>query len=224
MSGAHARASDRSARAFAAERPVPVLVLGLERRPDHAGGGVVDDDGVRPVRRELRRPPAATRRCRGRAPARRPAARSSSAASSAARVVAHVAERDARRAERRRAGARSPCRFPASRPSRGRTRPVERLIAAGSGSYAGAELGISFQPGRDRGSRLALLRLRGRVARAGRAAPSSRRAYCRTGWLVGQVLDELLDARAELVGEVRRRRARRARRRLPWSAPPSAEA
>ena len=65
-------------------RPVPVLVLGLERGPDHAGGGVVDEHVER---RRARRPPRARGRrrcCRGPAPARRRAPRSSSAVSSAA--------------------------------------------------------------------------------------------------------------------------------------------
>ena len=51
--GATTRVSASSARAFAVERPVPVLVLGLERRPDHARGRVVDEHVERAEERDL---------------------------------------------------------------------------------------------------------------------------------------------------------------------------
>ena len=132
-------------------RPVPVLVLCLERGTDHAGGRVVHDDAVGAVRRELRddarlRDLAAheDRLAPGRAHGLRRLLGGG--------VVPHVAEHDAPRAV-------------ADEPERDRQpdppcaagdqhrRAGEAHRACGSGSSAGAELGSSSQPGRERGSR-----------------------------------------------------------------------
>ena len=78
--------------------------------------------------------------------------------------------------------------------------------ARGSGWSAGADDGISSQPRRRRATRAALRRPSTTRGRAGRAAPSAPRRSGAPRGPSGRPGDELLDARADLVGEVRRRR------------------
>ena len=121
IDGAAARVSDSNARALACERPVPVLVLGLERGSDDAGRRVVDEGVERAELGDLARDPlgrdvaanehrlGASRAARRRSP-RRPC-----------RCAGSRSPPVSRRA--RRSAARSPARSRATRPSRGRTRP-----------------------------------------------------------------------------------------------------
>ena len=116
IDGAAARVEREQGARVRRERPVPVLVLGLERRADHAGRGVVDERVERAERGDLLRR-APRRRCRGRAPARRRAPRApprSPGGASARRYPIAT-----RVAPTRRAGARSPCRSRGNRRSRG---------------------------------------------------------------------------------------------------------
>ena len=197
-------------------RPVPVLVLGLERRPDDAGGGVVDEDVERAERRDLLDDLRLTRRCRARAPAlRRPRG---------------SPPRPPRR----------PCRCGGSRsrPARRRRGEAERDRAADPARAAGHEDGRALERSspsgaarRRRGARnlrpagprprlaAALLRPSRTRGRAGRAAPSSpRRSGGRGGPRAGP-----RRARGPARGAGTRSaasRARRGRRCLRWSARP----
>ena len=128
-----------------------MLVLGLERRADDACRCVVNDDGVRAVRREFLDHPI-----RGDVAADEDGLGASCADLLCCRlrgsVVAQVAEHDAagsRGREMKRDRLADP-----SRPTRHEDGAgVGAHDRGGSGSYAGAELGTCSQPGRERGSR-----------------------------------------------------------------------
>ena len=185
------------------QRPVPVLVLGLERGLDHARGGVVDEHVERAELRGLL----------GHAFGGDVAAQEKRLGAGTAQllggllggpVVPQIADRDALGPE---LGEAERDRLPdsprAARHENGRA--VERHRRGGSGSSAGAALGISSHPGRSRGTR-------GPSCALEEACPSrSSRSICVCGVaahvvVLRQVEDELLDPRAQLVGEVRRGR------------------
>ena len=166
------------------ERPVPVLVVGLERRADDAGRGGVHEHVERPERSDLLGDAGARRRSRARGSARR-----------RARVAPRRSPRPACRlacsrsrpggAER---GEPERDRLPdPSRPARDEDgAPSNEVIRAfGSGSYAGADEGTVSQPMRDSGSRSPSLA-------SDDACPSRSRSsifsspYFRTGWSSGR--------------------------------------
>ena len=157
----HAREGEQRAR-VRGHRPVPVLVLGLERGADDAGRRVVDEHVERAERRDLleharRRDVAADEhglRAERRDLRRRLLGRA---------VVAEVADRDARRAERGEAERDRPA-DPARAARDEDGRPLEVIAAAGADPTPGAALGIVSQPSRVRGSRCAVLGLRRGVA------------------------------------------------------------
>ena len=120
------------------------------------------------------------------------------------RVVAHVAEHGAGGAvadEPQRDGQADTPRSPGHE-DRGSSRAHCR---EGSGASAGAELGSSLQPGRVRGSRAPSSAFDDAWPSRSSSAIFSF-AYSLHGMVVRQVEDELLDARPQLVREVRRRR------------------
>ena len=187
------------------QRPVPVLVLGLERGPDDAGRGGVDEDVERAERGDLvgdslrgdvpaheHRLGAERRAARPRSPRRR------------RRRACSRSRRAPRRAPR--SGARSPCRCP-------RDPPVTRTVAPSKLIPARRERVVGRSRRRDRlpagprcEARAASPRPATRRGRAGRAAPSApRRSGAPDGRREGR--DQLADAGAQLVREVRRRRA-----------------
>ena len=133
-----------------------------------------------------------------------PAARSSSAVSSAARSFRRypIATRAAPCSANRSAIALP---IPREPPVTSTDAPSKELIAPAAARSAGAELGISSQPGTSRRTLRALVRLGRGVTEPVeqlhlllRVAPHL--------VVLGQVEHELLDAGAQLVGEVRRRR------------------
>ena len=84
--------------------------------------------------------------------------------------------------------------------------PSKRHSRRGSGSYAGADDGIVSQPIRVRGSRGAVLGPRRRVPEPVEQLHLLL-AVAAHGMVVREVLDQLANARAQLVREVRGRRA-----------------
>ena len=185
IEGAAARVEREERARVRGERPVPVLVLGLERGADDAGRRGVDEHVERPElgdllgdagrgdvsahedrlgaeRAQLRRrsPPPGRRRACSRSP----------------------------RVSRRATAKRSAIAFPMPRdPPVTRTEaPVERHSAFGSGSYAGAEDGIGLPADPARAARARRSRRATTRARDGRGAPSSPRRTRRTGWSSGR--------------------------------------
>ncbi len=117
------RAREREQRACVrVHRPVPVLVVGLERGPDDARRRVVDDDAVRAGGGDLLDDLSRWRRCRARG---RPRRRRRGSPRPQPRRPRRCAGSRARRASRRRAraGARSRARSPAFPRSRGPRSP-----------------------------------------------------------------------------------------------------
>ena len=201
--GAHARASVEQRPRVRRQRPVPVLVLGLERRPDHARRRVVDEHVERPELGDLRRARAPRRRCRAAAAARRRRPQLLSRLLGRA-VVPQVPDRHPRGAvlgEPQRDRLADPART--ARHEDGR--PFEGAHRRGSGSSAGAELGISSQPGDVAPYPRALLRLGRSVAEPVEQLHLLLRVAAHLV-ILGQVEHQLLDTGAQLVGEVRRRR------------------
>ena len=205
MCGAASRASVKSARAFAfsvqsqcfsssssAGRITPVAALGTSTS---SGPSSSTNEAAFSGRRRCRGGASARRRARG---ARRRSPRPP--------VVPQVADRDARRAERRRSGARSPCRSRASRPVT-RTDLPAKTATAGCGSDAAAWLGIVSQPSRSVGSSGPSSAFEDAKARRSSSSHLLLARSAGPGGPPGGRATRSLDARADLVGEVRRRRA-----------------
>ena len=134
-----------------------------------------------------------------------PAARSSARGLLGGAVVAQVADRDPLRAVAREAeGDRA---ADPARPAGDEDVQLDGSGPRGSGWSAGAALGMLLPAGPRLRPRAGPPRPSTRRGRAGRAARSSVSAYRRTSWSSGRPATSSLDPRAQLVGEVRRRRA-----------------